>query len=85
MLERVRQVPLHRWLFWIAFALAILAVPDMIITAAAHAPTPYVNAHYVATATLFILAELRRQRRERIMAAIRVAEITANAEYSRQR
>lgn len=84
MLERARQVPLHRWLLWIALALAILAVPHVILTAAARAPTPYVNAHLVATATLFILAELRRQGRARINAAITLAELTANAEHARQ-
>ena len=84
MFDHARQVPLHAWLLRIAVALAILAVPHVIITAAERAPTPYVNAHLVATAGLFILAELRRQWHARIEAAIRLAELTANAEHARQ-
>lgn len=84
MLHRARQVPLHTWLLRIAVVLAVAAVPHVILTANAHAPTPYVNAHLVATAGLFILAELRRQWHERIASALRLAELTANAEHARQ-
>lgn len=84
MLDHARKVPLHTWLLRIAFGLGLLAIPDVIITAAMRAPTPYVNAHLVATAGLFILAELRRQWHARIEAAIRLAELTANAEHARQ-
>jgi len=59
MLEYVRSVPLHRWLFGLAVTLMI-AAPFHAIAVYAQ-PTGLLNLHLVSAAGLVIFAELRRQ------------------------
>lgn len=60
-LEYVRSVPLHRWLFGLSIILAIAAPPHAIIVYGQHLPTALLNLHLFTVAVLVPFAELRRQ------------------------
>lgn len=84
MLHRARQVPLYTWLLRLAIFLAVTAVPHVIYVYDTRLPSALAITHVIAAAALFILAEIRHQGHDRIQSAIRLAEITANAEHARQ-
>jgi hypothetical protein len=90
-LEYLRSIPLHRWLFSLVIALAISAVPHAVMVYTQHQPTAYLNLQGFAAVGLGIFAELRRQwaERQRDEAARQVTrsdlkEIVLAAEHARR-
>lgn len=75
-----RQVPIHRWLFGFAITLTVAAVPHVALVYAGHLPTAIVNLHMITTVGLWIYAELRRQRWERVRIQGDLTELVAAVE-----
>jgi hypothetical protein len=75
-----RQVPVHRWLFGFAIGLSVLAVPHVAWVYTEHLPTAILNLHLVTAVGLWIYAELRRQRWERVRIQVDLTELVAAVE-----
>jgi hypothetical protein len=75
-----RRVPIHRWLFGFAVGLTIIAVPYAAVVYTEQLPTALVNLNMITAAGLWIFAELRRQRWERVRIQEDLTELVAAVE-----
>lgn len=79
MIEQVRQVPVHRWLFGAGFVLMALLVPHAAVVMVERLPGALFTMHAVATGCMCVYAELRRQEWKRCRVREGLSELVAAA------